>query len=408
MGAVRAPALMVALLVAGCTAAQPERNERTAAEDQVTTEGTAAPGRNEQGAEERATTTEGTAAPGRNERGAIGVAEFLAGQRSGLARYQDVREDLVRLTGRLRDVSNLGADPDNVWDHGRQRRRPRGERAGERGDEEPGAGDRCGARAGRTQRPDHARGPGQEHARESRHLAHARDPTDQQPRRSGRGRGRGAPRPALTGATGPFLREDARRRRRAAPRVCSGRGEAPRQGRGCSDSRAGAGHPTRPPQARARTADRLRSLAGTMGPCLPRVPRSRPAPRVPIPAPVETPPPEVANARIKGPAPVIVPLVEPPDHTALAIPETPDPTGAGRCNPSRPTPPRRTGTRRLALGPASSRPLPVRPSGGGQWPPSRLEREIAGEVMPSRHIPAALAPRIRRILVGPGRRGGAW
>ena len=50
MEAVRAPALMVALLVAGCTAAQPERNERTAAEDQITTEGTAAPERNEHGA----------------------------------------------------------------------------------------------------------------------------------------------------------------------------------------------------------------------------------------------------------------------------------------------------------------------------------------------------------------------
>ena len=95
MEAVRAPALMVALLVAGCTAAQPERNERTAAEDQIT--------------------TEGTAAPERNEHGAIGVAEFLAGQRSGLARYQNVREDLVRLTGRLRDISSLVADPDKVW-----------------------------------------------------------------------------------------------------------------------------------------------------------------------------------------------------------------------------------------------------------------------------------------------------
>ena len=69
---------------------------------------------------------------------------------------------------------------------------------------------------------------------------------------------------------------------------------------------------------------------------LPRVPRSRPAPRVPFPAPVETPSPEVANARIEGPARVIVPLVEPPDHTALAIPETPAPlapAGAIRLNP---------------------------------------------------------------------------
>ena len=98
--------------------AAPERNERRAiatAEDPTTTDGTAAPERNEgtRLAADEPTTTDDTAAPGSDERGAISAAEFLGGQRSELARYQEVREDLVRVTGRLREVSNL--DADTVW-----------------------------------------------------------------------------------------------------------------------------------------------------------------------------------------------------------------------------------------------------------------------------------------------------
>ena len=92
--------------------AAPERNERRAiatAEDPTTTDGTAAPERNEgtRLAADEPTTTDDTAAPGSDERGAISAAEFLGGQRSELARYQEVREDLVRVTGRLREVSLL-------------------------------------------------------------------------------------------------------------------------------------------------------------------------------------------------------------------------------------------------------------------------------------------------------------
>ncbi len=98
--------------------AAPKRNERGAigtAEDATTTDGTAAPERDERtrSAAEDPMTTDGTATPERNERGAISAAEFLGGQRSELARYQEAREDLVRVAGRLRDVSNL--DADTVW-----------------------------------------------------------------------------------------------------------------------------------------------------------------------------------------------------------------------------------------------------------------------------------------------------
>ena len=60
-------------------------------EDAGTTDRTAAPERNERGAmatTEDARTTDRTAAPERNERGAISAAEFLGGQRSGLALYR--------------------------------------------------------------------------------------------------------------------------------------------------------------------------------------------------------------------------------------------------------------------------------------------------------------------------------
>ena len=98
--------------------AAPETNERAAigtAEDATTTDDTAAPERNERtrSAAEDPMTTDGPAAPERNERGAISAAEFLGGQRSELARYQEAREDLVRVAGRLREVSNL--DADTVW-----------------------------------------------------------------------------------------------------------------------------------------------------------------------------------------------------------------------------------------------------------------------------------------------------
>ena len=98
--------------------AAPERNERGAvgtADDATTTDGTTAPERNERmrSAAEDPMTTDGTAAPERNERGAISAAGFLGGQRSELARYQEAREDLVRVAGRLREVSNL--DADTVW-----------------------------------------------------------------------------------------------------------------------------------------------------------------------------------------------------------------------------------------------------------------------------------------------------
>ena len=52
---------------------------------------------------------------GRNERGAISAAEFLQGQRTQLARYQEAREDLVRVAGRLRNVSSLQGAPDTAW-----------------------------------------------------------------------------------------------------------------------------------------------------------------------------------------------------------------------------------------------------------------------------------------------------
>ena len=86
-------------------------------EDATTTDGTAAPERNERRAIGTAdpTTTDGTAARERNERGAISAAAFLGGRRSELARYQETREDLVRVVGRLRQVSNLTADPDTAW-----------------------------------------------------------------------------------------------------------------------------------------------------------------------------------------------------------------------------------------------------------------------------------------------------
>ena len=84
-------------------------------EDATPTDGAAAPERNEPtpSAAEDPMTTDGTAAPGSDERGAMSAAEFLRGQRSELARYQEAREDLVRVTGRLREVSNL--DADTVW-----------------------------------------------------------------------------------------------------------------------------------------------------------------------------------------------------------------------------------------------------------------------------------------------------
>ena len=63
---------------------------------------------------EDATTADGTAAPERNERGAISAAAFLGGQSNELARYQEAREDLVRVVGRLRQVSSLIVDPDTA------------------------------------------------------------------------------------------------------------------------------------------------------------------------------------------------------------------------------------------------------------------------------------------------------
>ena len=87
-------------------------------EDATTTDSPAAPERNERGAisvPEDPMTTGGTAAPGRNERGAISAANFLEGQKSGLARYQEAREDLVLVAGRLRQVTNLDTAPDTAW-----------------------------------------------------------------------------------------------------------------------------------------------------------------------------------------------------------------------------------------------------------------------------------------------------
>ena len=208
-------------------------------------------------------------------------------------------------------------------------------------------------------------------------------------------------------------------RRRGAKARCRGisdRGrrdlDARRGRRDCHDARRRDVLDTDPRRALAAIPHRH----GTMGHALPRVPGSRPARRVPIPAPVETPPPEVANARIKGPAPVIVPLVEPPGSHCPCYSGDASPTGAGRCNPSRPTPPRRTGTRRLALGPASSRPLPVRPSGGGQWPPSTLAVRIRfpRPYAPYRPLAEATAVRLpqlafilRRCRAPPERRSPA-
>ncbi len=77
----------------------------------TTTDGTAAPERNEgtRLAADEPTTTDGTPAPRSGERGAISAAEFLWGQESELARCQELPEDLVRVTGRLREVSDLDA-----------------------------------------------------------------------------------------------------------------------------------------------------------------------------------------------------------------------------------------------------------------------------------------------------------
>ena len=68
--------------------------------------------RNEPGA---TITADGGTTSGRNERGVISAAEFLQGQGTQLARYQEPREDLVRVAGRLRDVSSLYAEPDTAW-----------------------------------------------------------------------------------------------------------------------------------------------------------------------------------------------------------------------------------------------------------------------------------------------------
>lgn len=87
-------------------------------EDATTTDGPAAPERNERRAisvPEEPMTTGGMAAPERNERGAISAADFLEGQKGELARYQEAREDLVRVAGRLREVSNLDTAPDTAW-----------------------------------------------------------------------------------------------------------------------------------------------------------------------------------------------------------------------------------------------------------------------------------------------------
>ena len=87
-------------------------------EDATKTDGPAAPERNDRRAisvPENPMTTDSTAAPGRNERGAISAADFLEGQKSELARYQEAREDLVRAAGRLRVVSNLNTAGDTAW-----------------------------------------------------------------------------------------------------------------------------------------------------------------------------------------------------------------------------------------------------------------------------------------------------
>ena len=91
---------------------------RLTREDATTTGSQAAPERKERSAisvPEDPITTGGTAAPGRNERGAISAANFLEGQESGLARYQEAREDLVVVAGRLRQVTNLDTTPDTAW-----------------------------------------------------------------------------------------------------------------------------------------------------------------------------------------------------------------------------------------------------------------------------------------------------
>ena len=108
-----ATAVLVTVVVVGVWV-----DTRLTREDSTTTDSPAAPERNEQRAisvPEDPITTGGTAAPGRNERGAISAASFLEGQESGLARYQEAREDLVVVAGRLRQVTNLDTAPDTAW-----------------------------------------------------------------------------------------------------------------------------------------------------------------------------------------------------------------------------------------------------------------------------------------------------
>ena len=123
---------------------------------------------------------------------------------------------------------------------------------------------------------------------------------------------------------------------------------------------------------------------------------SRPAFRVPVPAPapVETPPLEVANARIKGPASVIVPLVEPPDDPAVATPETPAPLASAsaiRFDPG------------LRHAPEQDAPHQVPPTHGHSWSDHRRSRAHRGShgLSPSRRPALASPVRICRRGQGP-------